>query len=409
MTVLIFSCALAIGVSFLCSLAEATLLSVNPARMEMLRAEGRRHAGAWLNLRKNIGRPIAAILILNTIANTGGATIAGGAFDELYGERWLWLFSTAFTFSVLFGAELLPKVLGVVHGERLAIIMTPALALLIRILHPFILVTEKFSNFVGGGRKAPETVSVSDLNALALAATASGVLAKEQAAIIINAAGLRDRKIRDVMVPREWIVLIRDDAETVEIMKQARITMHTRYPVTSTGDPDGIHGYLNVKEVAFAERRAGLRIGDFLRSVLFVSPDADLNTMLHLFIARRHHLAIVKGGDGRVLGMVTLEDLLESLAGEIEDEFDERDEEMVPIGERVWRAGGLLRMETLASRAAFALPDEIGDPSQTVDRWLRSHIEGRPVPGLAKRVGRWRFTVQQVRRGLIHQVILEID
>lgn len=92
MLIFITSCLVAIIVSFLCSLAEAVLLSLNPIRLETLNQQGKAHASIWIKLRQNIGRPIAAILILNTIAHTGGATVAGSAFDEIYGDEWIWLF-----------------------------------------------------------------------------------------------------------------------------------------------------------------------------------------------------------------------------------------------------------------------------------------------------------------------------
>jgi putative hemolysin len=409
MIVLIVSCSVAIGVSFLCSLAEAVLLSANPVRMEILEQEGKAHAAAWRRLRGQVGRPIAAILILNTIAHTGGATIAGGAFDELYGERWLWLFSSLFTFIILFGTEIFPKVIGVVHGERLSRVVVPGLEILIRLLHPLILVTEKFSNLLGGDRKTTEFVSVADIQSLTRSAVSHGVLAEEQANIIINAARLRELKVRDAMVPREWIVLFKDRIPLSDNFAIARGTMHTRYPVTGTEDADGIFGYINIKEVALAAHHGGpLRMEDFLRSVLFVAPGVDINTMLRLFIAKHHHLAVVKGEDGRVVGMVTLENLIEELAGEIENEFDAGNAEVVRFGDRTWRVGGTLRFETLARRLAAPLPDSAIDPGCTLDQWFRAQTGSRPAPGQQRVVGPWRLTVQQVRRNRVHQVMLEI-
>ncbi|HNW92950.1 MAG TPA: hemolysin family protein [bacterium] len=408
MTVFVVSCLIAVGVSFVCSLAEAVLLSVNPLRMTALQQEGKGYAGTWLQLRRQVGRPIAAILILNTVAHTGGATIAGGEFDELFGERWLWLFSTIFTLVILLGTEILPKVLGVTHGERLARVVAPGLAMLVRGLHPLIVITEKFSNLFGGSRETAGAVSAADLQALTRAARADGVLAAEQASIIHNAMRLRELKVSEVMVPREWIVFLKRTAPLRASFTLARGNMHTRYPVSETDDVDGIAGYVNIKEVAvFADRLEQVSIDSFLRSVLLVGPEADLNTMLELFVARRHHLAIVKGRDNRVLGMVTLEDLIEELAGDIQDEFDERNEEAVRVGERTFRVGGALRLATLAARCSLPLPETLADPQLTVDQWLRAQLGGKLMPGQQRQAGAWQFTVQQVRRGHVHQVMLE--
>lgn len=126
MTLFIIACATAIIVFFVCSVLEATLLSLDNVHLEGKRKEGHRYAEVWQNMRKRIDRPIAAILILNTVAHTGGATVAGGAFDEIFGDEWLWLFSEIFTIVVLVGTEFIPKVIGVSYVERLAPIAAPS-------------------------------------------------------------------------------------------------------------------------------------------------------------------------------------------------------------------------------------------------------------------------------------------
>ncbi len=119
MTLFIISTLVVIIVSFICSMSEATLLSVNNVSLETDRKKGLSYAIILSKLKSNINRPIAAILILNTIANTGGATFAGSAFAELYGSEWMWIYSTVFTIVVLFGTEILPKVIGVTHADVL--------------------------------------------------------------------------------------------------------------------------------------------------------------------------------------------------------------------------------------------------------------------------------------------------
>jgi Mg2+/Co2+ transporter CorB len=115
-------------VSFLCSLLEATLLSLDSIHLETRKRQGHRYAAIWLGMKQRIDRPIAAILILNTVAHTGGATVAGGAFDKVYGDQWIWVFSLFFTIVILFATEIFPKVIGVSHNERLAPVLAPILA-----------------------------------------------------------------------------------------------------------------------------------------------------------------------------------------------------------------------------------------------------------------------------------------
>jgi len=192
MLVLLLSAAIAVFVSFLCSMAEAVLLSLNPIRLETLKKEGSHFAAAWLRMKQNVGRPIAAILILNTVAHTGGATVAGAAFDELYGERWLWLFTTGFTLVVLFGTEILPKVLGVAHSERLAPWIAPPLELATVVLRPGGIAHARDAAFAHG-RAGDDAPGVEPAAGGAEAAHGAGARRRRQDRRAGHAGGRRER------------------------------------------------------------------------------------------------------------------------------------------------------------------------------------------------------------------------
>ncbi len=406
MVVFLVSCLVAVVISFLCSLAEAVLLSVNPLRLETLKRQGKAQAGVLLGMQQNIGRPIAAILILNTIAHTGGATVAGGEFDELFGDEWLWLFSSIFTLIILFGTEIIPKVIGVAYNEQLGPWIAPVLRVSMVALKPLIFVTE-FVSQVFRGKQAKSGISIQDIQTLAHVAKSEGVLETEQEQIILNVTKLRVTTVQSTMIPREWIIFLKIHDPIDANFNIAKNNLHTRYPISESGSVDGIVGYVNFKEMAMSEPHLSqLGIDQFIRPVLFVSSDANLNTMLKLFIAKRHHLAIVKDRRGTVVGMVTLEDVIEEIAGEIEDEFDQSLSQIIQVRPRAWRVGGSVRMETLIQQLTVQL--EAHDPSQTLEQWLRSRISGTLCPGMTYSAGGVRFTAQQVRRGKIHQAVIEV-
>ena len=406
MTIFIASCLIAIVVSALCSLAEAVLLSLNPIRLEILKQQGKAHAGAWLQMRQNIGRPIAAILILNTIAHTGGATVAGGEFDELYGDEWLWLFSSIFTLIILFGTEIIPKVIGVAHNERLAPWIAPVLRVSIVVLRPIIFLTEFISQqFRGKGTRS--RITIQDIQTLAHVAKSEGVLEIEQEEIILNATKLRTTRVQSIVIPREWIIFLNTHDSIEANFNIARNNLHTRYPISESDSVDGIIGYVNFKEMTMSEHHLPqMTIDQFIRPVLFVSSDVNLNVMLKLFIAKHHHLAIVKDKRGKVIGMVTLEDVIEEIAGDIEDEFDQSFSEVIQVNARAWRVGGSIRMETLMKQVPIHL--DTHESSQTLTQWLQARIEGQLFPGASYLFRGVRFTAQQVRRGKVHQAIVEI-
>lgn len=406
MTLLIASCLTAIVVSFLCSLAEAVLLSLSPMRLETLKQQGKGYAAVWLHMRQNVGRPIAAILILNTIAHTGGATLAGGEFDELYGDEWLWLFSSIFTLVVLFGTEIIPKVIGVTHNEQLAPWIAPALRASITVLKPIISLAEFVSQFFKG-KNEQSRITVHDIHALAHVARSEGVLESEQEEIILNTTKLRSTSVQSIVIPLDWIIYLKTRDPVEANFSIARNNLHTRYPISETDSVDGIVGYVNFKEMTMLEHRLPhLTIDQFIRPVLFVSGEANLNTMLRLFIAKRHHLAIVKEKSGKVIGMLTLEDVIEEIAGDIEDEFDQSVGQMVQIGEHMWRVGGSIQMSTLRKQLPVDL--QAHELSQTLDQWLQARISGAFHPGTTSSIGRVRFTAQQVRRGRVYQAIIEV-
>jgi len=406
MILFLISCIIAIVVSFLCSLAEAVLLSLNPIRLETLKQQGKAQAAVLLGMRQNIGRPIAAILILNTIAHTGGATVAGGEFDELYGGEWLWLFSSIFTLIILFGTEIIPKVIGVASNERLAPWIAPVLRVSIVFLKPIIFLTE-FVSQVFRGKEEQSRINIQDIQTLAHIAKSEGVLETEQEQIILNVTKLRVTNVQSIMIPREWIISLKIHDPIEANFNIARNNLHTRYPISESDSVDGIVGYVNFKEMAMSEPHLSqLRIDQFIRPVLFVPSEANLNTMLKLFIAKRHHLAIVKNKKGKIMGMVTLEDVIEEIAGEIEDEFDQSLNQIIQVSPQTWRVGGSVRMETL--REQFPIQVEAQDLTQTLEQWLHTRISGALYPGANYSVWGVRFTAQQVRRGKIHQAIIEI-
>ncbi len=406
MTIFLVSSITAIVVSFLCSLAEAVLLSLNPIRLETLQRQGHAFARAWIDMKHNIGRPIAAILILNTITHTGGATIAGGAFDEVYGDEWLWLFSVIFTAIILFGTEILPKVIGVAYNEKLAPWIGPVLQFSIKFLRPIIYVSEVVSRLVKKDQR--EAVwSRADIETIARVAKKHDIIEAEQESVILNAVKLRETKVQSVMIPREWIIYLRTDLSPEANYEIAKSNFHTRYPVSQNDSIDGIIGYINFKEMIASMKNTGdYQIEHLIRPILNAKPDTNLNSMLKLFIAYRHHLAVVKDAGGKVIGMVTLEDVIEEIVGEIEDEFDINPSEVIQLGSNSWKAGGGVKLETLAQK--FSLSLEAKELSQTLGQWIQARVKGPLRAGLSFSSRKVQFTILQVRRGKAHQVKIEI-
>jgi CBS domain containing-hemolysin-like protein len=323
MTLFIVSTLIVLVVSFICSMSEATLLSVNNVRLETDRAKGLSYAILLSKLKLNMNRPIAGILILNTIANTGGATFAGSAFAEVYGNEWMWLYSATFTCVVLFGTEILPKVVGVTYADSLAKLLARPLTLVLKILYPILLVTEFFSKLITGNKKKKTSYTLDDIQTIAQVAQLENIIDTNQQKIIVKTSSLKKRTVEEIMLPISKVVFLPETIQYDAYFDIAGKYLHTRYPVSKTDSPQDLVGYLNLKEIALQKEEllvAGLE--KFIRPLLFVQSNTTLTVLLKDFSARHNHLAIVKNEQGENIGMVTLEDVVEEVVGEIKDEFD---------------------------------------------------------------------------------------
>lgn len=398
-------------VSFFCSLAEAVLLSLNQTRLETLRQQGKGYASSWLGMKRQVDRPIAAILILNTVANTGGATLAGSAFDKIFGTEYVWIFSLFMTALVLLGTEITPKVLGVTYAWRFAPVLARPLSVIMILLTPMLWLTERYSRFLKPQTRAQaegedSTSETADLVTLARLAKAKSQIEFFQERIIVNAAKMRDTKVRDVMLPAEDMVTFDFRKTTAENLEIARQTLHTRYPVTETGEPDGVVGYVNLKDIfAVPPEERNETLEPYLRGIPFVSPDATINQALQLLSSRRQHIAIVRDANFKVHGMLTMEDILEQIIGDFEDEFDVLPKDLVKLGEGRWKVGAGVSLKSVHEATGFR-PGGGRDETE-VGRWLAQVLPENLRQGMTFTSGDWRVTVQVLRRGEPHLLLIE--
>ncbi|MBE7504485.1 MAG: DUF21 domain-containing protein [Verrucomicrobiales bacterium] len=404
MTLFILSCVTAVAVSFFCSLLEASLLSLDDIHLETKRREGHTYAALWQNMKRRIDRPIAAILILNTVAHTGGATVAGSAFDEIFGDEWIWLFSVIFTGVVLVGTEIIPKVIGVSFAEQLAVVLARPLAFLTLALTPFIAVTEWVARPFK--RKGTERrLTLADLRTVVNLARSERLIGAEEENIIVNATKLRTLPVSAVMVPRHRIVMFDARQSNVANFEIAATTLHTRYPVSQDGTVEGITGYVNFKEVvAMMPSRREAQIQPFVRPLSRVPADASLNQALRALLARREHVALVEDCMHRVVGLVTLEDVMEEIVGDLQDEFDWLPEEILHVAPHRWKVGGGVRLSALAGHTGVTTP---GDPSTMLSDWVRHSLGRDPVAGDVVTAKDARLTVIQTRRRQAHRILVE--
>lgn len=318
---LLFTCAVIVALSFLCSLSEAVLLSLNPLSLKLQdrKQNGFGPAGRWLAMKNQIERPVSAILVMNTLANTGLATLAGAVFVRTFGEPWLWLFSVVFSSVVLFLGELTPKIVGVHHAERLAPLVIRPLTWMMRLCLPAVLLTEKLSVLLRTKEAAPKTQSdqIMDIITLVRAAKAEQALHNHEEIIMIHAATLSARRTKTAMVPREAVRVFDLRKTLLENVTDAGPKLHRSYPVSGDGTLENITGYIRVREL-FVQNLTSPAEADWrglVRPVLHIDEKASLTQLLTLFLEKREIAALVDNRDDRITGWVTMDDVTSALMG----------------------------------------------------------------------------------------------
>lgn len=399
MTALILSITLAMLVSCLCSLLEAALLSITPSQVAQLRKANLKLGETCHKLKHRIERPIAVILIVNTAAHTIGAAIAGAEFHELYGAHWMWAFTLAFTLAMVQYTEILPKTLGVRYNMQVMRLAGPTLYTMIFVMSPLIALTHWFNRPFEGRRSKLGPTTAEEISALAAMARSSQQISTRQERIINAVPLLSKQTAEQVMIPVENISFVSSDSTLSDAIHFTGHDFHTRYPVCEGGDRDRVLGYVNFKEVVSTMRAKPDkgRLTDIIRPINFVTPDTPASLLLERFVTQQCHMAIVKDEEDRTIGMVTLEDIVEELLGDLDDEFDPLPRTFYSPAEMVWVVGGGLPVTLLARETHLALPKRM----EPVALWFARTLDRPPRTGDTLRYGNAELTVRKTRRGRV--------
>ena len=281
--------------SHLCSLMEAAILSVTPSQLAELRQAHPRTGRICLELKHDIDKPVAVILIINTAAHTIGAAVAGGSLDKTFGAQYMGVFSLIFTLLMVQYTEILPKTIGVRFNTIILRYAARPLRAAVWIFLPLIHLTH-FINRPFERRKPAKPSTADEISALAALARSSQMISSRQERIIKAVPRLSKRTARAVMVPVENISFLNSDQTLTEAISSTGTDFHTRYPVCEDGNRNKVSGYVNFKElVATARALPGTsRLADILRPISFVEPNDSAAELLERFASQHCHMMIVR-------------------------------------------------------------------------------------------------------------------
>lgn len=301
---------------------EAAFYAVPIHYIKGLAESGSKTGKLLLKFKTDIGKPIAGILIVNTVANTVGAAVAGWAAGELYGSDFLVVFSGFFTLAILFCSEILPKQAGVVHCRRVATIIAYPLRVIIFFTYPLILVTEHLSRWI----KREDGVSLSPQEILSVAAigTEEGALDHFEGSVITNVIGLDELLVKNVLTPRIVVFRKRETMLISEIRNELSDWNYTRVPLFADEDPDHLTSYVIQRDI-YRELLKGndLPLSDLARPLVTIPELMRVDKALLKMFEEKEHLFAVVDEHGSLAGIITLEDIIEEIVGrEIVDEYD---------------------------------------------------------------------------------------
>ncbi len=368
-------------VSFLCSIFESVLLSVTRPQIEVL---GRRHARAASLLsgfKENMDVPIAAILILNTAAHTIGAAVAGASYSEVFDPATLWLFSIIFTLAVLLLTEIIPKTLGVSYATVIAAPVAHGIKFLTVLLKPLVAVSEAISRSLRRGAVVPIT-SPEEIRLLAWLGHLRGAVGPLTAGMVVGATQLRHLHADDIMLPREDVRFLSAEMSRDEALAYVRESGHSRFPFTPSDDFDDVSGVVLAKDLLYwlLQNDASKIDWDTLRQDALVVPNSvALPQLLKTYQETQRHLAVVVDEYGSVEGIVTLEDVLEEIVGDIRDESDLPIEEFQDATDGTLVVRGNVDMRKLCSRLGISWDPEL--EASTISGLVTEILERIPVVG----------------------------
>jgi putative hemolysin len=407
-------------VAALASGTETALTSVGRLRVRFLAEQGSQAAGILQRLRADPNRFLSTVLFVNTLALIVASTATALLSDEVFtslgvpaGLRLGLTLLVSFVLSVilLIAAEVTPKTLAITHAERVALAAAGPVDRLAGFLGPILWIVTFISRGITGGRAARAPyLTEEELISLLHVSEEQGVIEEQEHQMIHGIIEIGDKTVREIMVPRTDIVAVAHDVELREVVRLFKEHRHTRMPVFEH-DIDHVVGLIHTKDLLLFYTLSSSQKFDMdklLRPIEHTPEQKKVDELLHDMRTKKVHMMIVVDEYGGTAGLVTLEDLLEEIVGEIRDEYDSAEEDqLVIVNDHEARVDAGFPLEELNSRLGLAI-EESGD-YDSVGGYVHSVLGKIATPGDSFTAGRAKWTVEKVKGRRIETIRLTAD
>lgn len=323
MTLLFIYLAIAIGVSFLCSILEAVLLSITPSYSQTIQAENPTNGAKIAKVRDRLDESLSSILILNTFAHTMGAAGVGSQALQVFGPEWETLIAIVLTLAILYFSEIIPKTLGATFWRQLAVPSAYTISWLVLLVYPLVWVSTRLTKLFSSNKE--NQITREEIIALASLGHKDGNIFSQENEYLSNLLSLREVKTEQILTPRSVVHMLNADMTVTEALDNPKTQQFTRIPIFNK-TIDDITGKVIRADLYEAERQGKGQqpLSSIAKPIFHVSEKMSVQSLLDLFIKQQAHLFFVEDEFGQMAGVVSLEDAIETLLGrEIVDETDE--------------------------------------------------------------------------------------
>lgn len=364
------------------SSAETALTTVNRIRIRSLADDGSKHAKTVLKITDNSGKMLSAILIGNNIVNVAAASITTSLAYSLGGSA-VAIANAVITIAILLFGEITPKTTATIHAEKLALIYAPIISIFMKIMTPVIFIINGLSNAVLlllriDPNAKNQTMTENELRTIVDVSHEDGVIESDEKEMIYNVFDLGDAKAKDVMVPRVHVTFADVNTTYEELIEIFREDKFTRLPIFEDST-DNVIGTINMKDLLLFDNTKEFHIRDILREAYFTYEYKNISELLVEMREASFNIAIVLDEYGDTAGLITLEDILEEIVGEIHDEYDENEEDFIKeIGEREYMIEGSTNLDDLNDRLDLQLESEDYD---SLGGFIIEHLDRLPEEG----------------------------
>ncbi|SCX12163.1 Hemolysin, contains CBS domains [Lachnospiraceae bacterium YSD2013] len=344
------------------SSAETAISSVNRVKVRALEEAGKKHAKTLNHIYDNYDRALTTILIGNNIVNLSASSIATLLTARLWGNVYVSVSTGVLTFLVLIFGEIVPKTWARRNADKLSLSFAPVIKGIMIVLFPIVFIIQNVARFFlfifRQNKEADEAITEDELRTYVDVSHEDGVIESDEKKIINNVFDFSDAIARDVMIPRIDMISIPEDSTYKDIMKVFRETMYTRLPVYK-GDAGNINGFINVKDLLRLKNPAAFEVSKFRREAFYTYEYKKTSDLLIEMRDSAMTLAFVLNEYGETVGMITLEDLLEEIVGQIRDEYDEDEEGLIKETDEGYLIEARMKLEDIN--------DELGTKFESED------------------------------------------